>query len=208
MLIETVILAILISLICGGKMSRLGQLNLRKFWLVPLAFLIQSGVYWAAVRGIGLGPSWVSPVLDTGSYILLLFFSFLNRTLPGMRWIFLGILLNTLVIGLNGGVMPVDPSFLPEANRNALLEGQGTHGLMTSSTHLSFLEDRFYLDMLGLGKQVFSVGDGLLDIGSFILIFTYMRKAGYRRNRRVRNRRVRNRRERHNIEKRMRTKFV
>ena len=178
MLIETVILAVFISLISGGKMSRLGQLNFRKFRLVPLALFIQSGVYWAAVRGIGLGPSWVSPVLDTGSYLLLLFFSFFNRSLPGMRWVSLGILLNTLVIGLNGGVMPVDPTFLPEASRNALLEGQGTHGLMTSSTHLSFLADRFYLDLLGLGKQVFSVGDGILDIGSFILVFTNMRKSG------------------------------
>ncbi|KGP74953.1 membrane protein, partial [Desulfosporosinus sp. Tol-M] len=37
MLIETVILAVFISLISGGKMSRLGQLNFRKFRLVPLA---------------------------------------------------------------------------------------------------------------------------------------------------------------------------
>ena len=171
MLIETVILALCISLISGRKMSRLGELVLREFWLVPMALLIQSGVYWAAVRGIGLGPSWASLVLDTGSYFLLLIFTLRNRSLPGMRWISVGILLNTLVIGLNGGVMPVDPSYLPEASRIALLKGQGTHGLMTPSTHLSFLADRFYLDMLGLRKQVFSVGDVLLDIGIFLLIF-------------------------------------
>lgn len=171
MLIETVILALCISLISGGKMSRLGELVLREFWLVPLALLIQSGVYWTAVRGIGFGPSWASPVLDTGSYFLLLIFTFRNRSLPGMRWISVGILLNTLVIGLNGGVMPVDPSYLPEASRIALLEGQGTHGLISPSTHLSFLADRFYLDMWGLRKQVFSVGDVLIDIGIFLLVF-------------------------------------
>ncbi len=175
MLIETLILAIVISLISGGKLSRLGELDLREFWLVPLALLIQSGVYWAAVRGIGLGPSWVSPVLDTGSYFLLIIFTFRNRSLPGMRFISLGILLNVLVIGLNGGVMPVDPSFLPEASRNALREGQGTHGLMTMKTHLSFLADRFYLDIPGLQKQVFSIGDVLLDIGIFFLIFRTMK---------------------------------
>ena len=175
MLIETVILALFVSLISRGKMSRLGELVLREFWLVPLALLIQSGVYWAAVRGIGLGPSWASPVLDTGSYFLLLIFTFRNRSLPGMRWIALGILLNTLVIGLNGGVMPVDSSFLPEVSRNALLAAQGTHGLMTMTTHLSFLADRFYLAIPGLQKQVFSVGDGVIDIGSFILIFKTMR---------------------------------
>jgi len=176
MLIETVILALFVSLISGGKMSRLGGLILRGFWLVPLALLIQSGVYWAAVRGIGLGSSWVSPVLDTGSYFLLLIFTYRNRSLPGMSWILLGILLNTLVIGLNGGVMPVDPFFLPEASRNALIEGQGTHGLMTITTHLSFLADRFYMAIPGLQKQVFSVGDVLIDLGVFLLVIQTQRQ--------------------------------
>jgi len=170
MLIETLLLALFISFLRGGKLSRLGELVLREFWLVPLALLIQSGVYWAAVRGIGLGPSWASPVLDTGSYFLLLFFTLRNRSLPGMRWLTLGILLNTIVISLNGGLMPVDPSFLPEASREALLAGQGTHGLMTSMTQLSFLADRFYLDIPGLQKQVFSVGDVVIDIGCFLLV--------------------------------------
>lgn len=176
MLIETLILAIVISLLSGGKLNRLGELVLREFWLVPLALLIQSGVYWAAVQGIGLGPSWVSPVLDTGSYLLLLIFTVRNIALPGMRLITLGILLNAIVIGLNGGVMPVDPSFLPESSLNALQEGQGTHGLMTSMTHLSFLADRFYIDMLGFRKQMFSIGDVLIDIGIFILVFKTLRR--------------------------------
>jgi len=175
MLIETLLLALFISFLRGGKLSRLGELVLREFWLVPLALLIQSGVYWAAVRGIGLGPSWTGPVLDTGSYFLLLIFTLRNRLLPGMHWISLGILLNTLVIGLNGGVMPVDPSFLPEASRIALLAGQGTHGLMTSLTQLGSLADRFYLDIPGLQKQVFSVGDLVIDIGTFLLVFKTMK---------------------------------
>ncbi len=176
MLIETVILAILISFISGGKLSRLGELGFRKFWLVLLALLIQGGVYWATVQRVGLGPSWVGPALNTGSYFLLLIFTFYNRSLPEIRWIAAGILLNTLVIGLNGGVMPVDPAYLPEAGRDELTAGQGTHGLLTSSTRLSFLADRFYLDMLGLSKQMFSVGDIVINIGSFLLINNTMLK--------------------------------
>ncbi|MDR3539666.1 MAG: DUF5317 domain-containing protein [Desulfosporosinus sp.] len=174
MLIETLILALFISFVSGGKLSRLGELVLREFWLVPLALVIQSVVYWVAVRGIRLGPSWLSPVLDTGSYFLLLIFILRNNSLPGIRWLTLGVLLNALVIALNGGVMPVDPSFLPEAGRKALLAGQGTHGLMTSTTHLRFLVDRFYMDILGRDKQVFSVGDSLIDIGIFLLVFKTM----------------------------------
>lgn len=174
MLIETMILVFFISLLRGGKISRLGQLDLRGFWLVPLALAIQGGVYWAAVREVGVGPGWLSPVLDTGSYFLLLIFTLRNSSLPGMRWLTLGILLNTFVIALNEGVMPVDPSFLSEGSRNALLGGQGTHGLMTSTTRMNLLADRFYLEILGMNKQVFSVGDVLIDIGSMLLIFKTM----------------------------------
>lgn len=176
MLIETLIIALFISLLSGGKISRLGKLVLRDFWLVPLALLIQSGVYWTAVRGIGIGP-WLHPALDTMSYFLLLIFTLRNSALPGIRWLTLGILLNTLVISLNGGVMPVDPSFLPEVSRQALLQGQGTHGLMTAATQVSFLADRLYLAIPGLQNQVFSVGDILIDMGSFLLVFKSMTRA-------------------------------
>ncbi len=149
---------------------------MRQSWLVPVALLIQSGLYWAAVREVGLGSSWPVQLLGTGSYFLLLFFTWRNRACPGMLWVTLGIFLNTVVIGMNGGVMPVDPLFLSEESRKALLDGQGTHGLLTSMTHLSLLADRFYIDILGFKKQVFSVGDILIDIGVFILVFRTMVK--------------------------------
>lgn len=176
MLIETLILALFISLISGGELNQLGKVVLREFWLVPLALLVQGCVYWGSVRGIGFGPSWLSPALDTVSYFLILTFTLRNRSLFGMNFITLGILLNTLVIALNGGVMPVDPSFLTETGRQALLAGQGTHGLMTPGTQLSYLADRFYIDIMGYDKQVFSIGDGLIDIGIFLLIFVTMRR--------------------------------
>jgi hypothetical protein len=170
MLIETVILAVVISLIEGGRIRRLGWLDLRAFGLVPIAWVIQIVVYWAAVKGIGIGPAWVSPVLDTASYFLLLIFTLINWYLPGMRILALGIFLNTLVIALNGGVMPVDSLYLPEASRLDLLKGQGTHGLMTSTTHLSFLADRIYIAIAGFYKQLISIGDIIIDFGSFLIV--------------------------------------
>ncbi|MGC7871902.1 DUF5317 domain-containing protein [Desulfosporosinus sp. SYSU MS00001] len=171
MLIETLILSLIISLLCGGKLSRLGELALREFWLVPMAFLLQGVVYWASLHHIGLVSGWLSSFLDTGSYFLLLVFTLRNRSLDGIWLIAGGVFLNTLVIVLNGGAMPVDPFFLSEASRKALLAGQGTHGLMTAATHLKVLADRFYLAVPGLQKQVFSIGDCLIDIGCFMLIF-------------------------------------
>jgi hypothetical protein len=181
MLIETVILAIVISLIEGGRISRLGWLDLQAIWLVPMAWIIQLLVYWAAVKGIGKGPVWVSPVLDTASYFLLMIFTFVNWYLPGMRVLALGIFLNTLVIGLNGGVMPVDPLYLPEDSRLALLKGQGTHGLMTTATHLSFLADRIYISIAGFNKQLISIGDIFIDFGSFLMVNRTMVRYNLRR---------------------------
>ncbi|AET70742.1 hypothetical protein Desor_5365 [Desulfosporosinus orientis DSM 765] len=173
MLIESLLIALAVSKMCGGKLSRLGQLSLSEPWLVPVALIIQSGLYWAAVREVGLGTEWTSQFLSIGSYCLLLLFTYRNRACPGMRWIALGILLNTLVIAINGGVMPVDPMLLPEESREALLHGQGTHGLMTSMTCLPILADRFYINIFGL-KQMFSIGDILIDIGVFLLVLRTM----------------------------------
>ncbi|HWQ88993.1 MAG TPA: DUF5317 domain-containing protein [Desulfitobacteriaceae bacterium] len=174
MLIETVILAIVVSLIDGGRIGRLGWLDLRGLWLIPSAWAIQIVVYWAAVKGMGMGPEWVSPVLDTASYFLLLIFAGNNWYLPGMRILALGIFLNTLVIAVNGGMMPVDSFYLPEASRQALLAGQGTHGLLTPATHLSLLADRIFISIAGFIKQLISLGDILIDAGSFLLIYKTM----------------------------------
>jgi hypothetical protein len=170
MLIETVVLAIVISLIEGGRIRRLGWLEFQAFWLVPVALVIQIAVYWAAVKGFGIGPVWISPVLNTTSYFLLLIFTLINWYLPGVRILALGILLNALVIALNGGVMPVDPLYLPEASRLALLNGQGTHGLMTSATNLSFLADRIFIAVAGFNKQLISIGDIFIDFGGFLIV--------------------------------------
>ncbi|KLU66933.1 hypothetical protein DEAC_c08670 [Desulfosporosinus acididurans] len=177
MLIETLILSLIVSLLCGGELNRLGELALRQFWFVPMAFLLQGVVYWASLRHSGLVPGQLCSLLDTGSYFLLLIFTLRNRSLKGIWLIAGGVFLNTLVIALNGGVMPVDPLFLPETSRKALLAGQGTHGLMTAATHLKILADRFYLAVPGLQKQVFSIGDCLIDIGCFTLIFKTTRRS-------------------------------
>jgi len=181
MLIGTVVFALLAGWLKGGKLRLLAEIKLYGIWLIPLALAVQALVYWAAVKGIRLGPSWLAPVLHTASYGLLLIFVLLNFQGPGVRVLGLGILLNAVVIGFNGGLMPVDPAYLPEPNRLALLAGQGTHSLMTEKTSLSFLADRLFLYVPGLRREWFSIGDILIDIGVFVLIFENMtRPRGHR----------------------------
>lgn len=173
MLIETVIMALLISFLFGGKLGNLGRLQLKGVWLVPLSLAMQGLVFWAAKKGITLGNDGVAPIIDTLSYAILLGFALGNRTATGMRFVALGILCNGLVVGLNQGLMPVDPLHLPEASRQALMAGQGTHGMLTSATKLAFLADRFYVSIPIWGAQLFSVGDVLIDVGMLILILSW-----------------------------------
>lgn len=174
MLIETLVLVLAVGYLKGGRFTNLGRLDLRGVYLIPLAFVLQLVVYWSAVRGFRLGPGWLSPLLHTVSYLLLLVMASFNFSQPGMKLLALGIVLNGLVIAVNGGMMPVDPTFLPASSRLALQPGQGTHELLTGATRLSLLADKFFLSIPGLGQQLFSIGDIFIDIGSFTLVFGVM----------------------------------
>ena len=175
MLVETLILAILAGYLAGRKLPNLRQIELRGVALILGAAGLQFGLYWLFRTGVHLG---LSPVIHIVSYCLLLLFALLNIKLPGMPFLAAGIFLNGLVISLNQGVMPVDPAFLTPPSRAALLQTAGTHGLLTATTRLSVLADRFFVAIPLTGKQVFSYGDILIDLGVFILVLRGMTRSG------------------------------
>lgn len=175
MLLESMVLAILIGFLTGGKLNPLLEVPTKKVGVLIFGALLQAMAFWSVKYHLDLGPSWVIPVLHSFSYGFLLGFTVINRSLPGIRIVAIGIALNALVISLNGGLMPVEPSFLPEASHQLLQAGTGTHGLMTEATRLKFLADIFYVAFPGLGKQLFSLGDLWVDLGMGILIVKQMR---------------------------------
>lgn len=174
MLIESLILALLVGLLAGGKLKNLMQLKLKGQIFLILAVILQAIAFQATQHHFWQEPNEVMPMLHTISYLFLLGFAWLNRALPGIPIFAAGVALNALVIGLNGGIMPVDPAILPEASQQALLKGTGTHGLLTEGTKLKFLADRFYAEIPGLTKQLFSLGDVFIDIGIGFLIIKTM----------------------------------
>ncbi|CAA7599522.1 Hypothetical protein DEACI_0148 [Acididesulfobacillus acetoxydans] len=175
MLIGALILAVAAGLLAGGKLKNLSYLQLRGAWLVLGALFLQAVLSWMAARGSGIGPRWVGPLLHVLSYVLLLAFTWVNRSLPGVRVLAAGVFLNGLVIALNGGLMPVAPWALPPGDIASLARGVGIHGLMSAGTRLTALADRFYLTLPGLGRWLFSVGDVLIDLGAFWLVFRSLR---------------------------------
>ena len=100
--------AFVISLLLGGRPSRLLALPLRWPLLPILAFAAQAViVYFPEARHTGWGSVHVYILLL--SYLALLVMVWMNRRLPGMALLGLGLLLNLVVILANGGYMPIAP---------------------------------------------------------------------------------------------------
>lgn len=153
---------------------------LRWVWLVPVAFLPQFfAFYFPATRG-GWNTSAVAVALVT-SQVLLLLFAWANRSEPGVWLLGVGLLLNTLVIAANGGLMPITPEaatyLYPQIPVERWEPGQrlGTTKdvvLPKSQTRFWALSDRFVTPAWFPYRVAFSLGDVLIACGAFWLLWS------------------------------------
>ena len=157
-------IALAIAVLRGGRLTNLGDVELRAWWLLLVALGLQAGTSflpdedWA--EGLGLAMILVS-------YFLLMSLVLLNRNRTGMWLAGVGVLMNFTVIALNGG-MPV----LAEAAQVASgftvtdpdLSGSFKHVILDETSRLTALADVIPLRLGTLG-QVVSLGDVFLAVG-------------------------------------------
>ena len=157
-------IALAIAVLRGGRLTNLGDVELRAWWLLLIALGLQLGTSflpdsdWSDGLGVAL-------VLS--SFFFLMVLVLLNRNRTGMWLAGLGVLMNFTVIALNGG-MPV----LAEAAEVASgfevtepdLSGSFKHVLLDESSRLTVLSDVIPLRLGSLG-QVISLGDVFLAVG-------------------------------------------
>lgn len=157
-------IALAIAVLRGGRLTNLGDVELRAWWLLLVALGLQAGTSflpdedWA--EGLGLAMILVS-------YLLLMSLVLLNRNRTGMWLAGVGVLMNFTVIALNGG-MPV----LAEAAQVASgftvtvpdLSGSFKHVILDETSRLTALADVIPLRLGSLG-QVVSLGDVFLAVG-------------------------------------------
>lgn len=161
-------LAVCVGFIAGGSLRPFERLNVH-WWGIALAGLALQAIPLPS----GVGRPVGSAVL-VGSYGLLVAFAWVNRRLPALWLVMAGLLLNILVIAVNGG-MPVSPEALETAGASA----KDLLGAATSKHHLMNPGDtlRPLADVIGIPPPigaVISIGDVLLYSGVAVLVVAVM----------------------------------
>lgn len=172
MVFDGIILSIIVGFFRKGSLRPLANLKLKCGWVFPLLLIVQFVFFFFQNRYSWLGQA--SSYTFMAVYVIGLFFLFINRKNPGFTIIFIGVLLNFIVMAINGGRMPVSAesaSVLDPGYIDALKTGlYGKHELLTSHTHLGFLGDIIALSKPYPRTQVISIGDVIMNIGIFLYI--------------------------------------
>jgi hypothetical protein len=159
--------SILIALARGGRFSNLSQLRLRfvGFLFAPLVIQL---VAFSPLGDRSLFGASLAQYLYIASMGLAVVAVWLNRHLPGLKWIAAGLFLNSIVIGLNGGVMPSSATAREIAGLPPLVGRDMNVVPLNDSTILPWLGDILPLPSFVPFANVFSVGDLFIVIGGII----------------------------------------
>jgi hypothetical protein len=176
LLLVSVVLSVVTVWILGGKLSRLGEVKFRLWWVVPLIALAQSLVI-RVTHSSGRLTLWhARPLVMVVSYLMLWAVVWRNRRLAGMGITLVGVTLNLIAIVANGGYMPITPDALARigAGNAAHLMPPGSIVLGSKDILLPPAEARFWMlgDILVIPEPLpwptaMSVGDVILAIGVF-----------------------------------------
>ncbi len=156
MILDVFVMAFVLSLILR-RMDSIFKRNYRHVYIVPVAFAIQFVPFHKEI---------FIPV----SFAMLVFFVFRNAKIPGFVFMGVGMILNGLVMTLNGGKMPVLESLVDLLG----LHVGDRHITVPYITWKSFLGDWIPVILPYGRKFVISVGDILVYIGVFLF---FLRKS-------------------------------
>ena len=170
-----IFLALAIAVLRGGRLSNLGDIELRSGWLLFVALGLQVGTRflpdepWAG---------WVGLTMVLISFALLMTMVLLNRSKPGMWIAGLGVLMNFIVIALNGG-MPVLAGAAEVASGFTVadpdLSETYKHVPLDETSRLTFFADVIPLRLVGIG-EVISLGDIFLALGLGVFLEHELRR--------------------------------
>ncbi|HEX5496347.1 MAG TPA: DUF5317 family protein [Mycobacteriales bacterium] len=157
--------AALVARLCGGRLARLDSGPVRG-WRLLAASLVVVGLAAAvdAVNGPGRAFGPVNAFALVVGGVLVAVFCVANRSVPGVGLVGLGLLLNALVVGVNGA-MPVSRHALLRAGTAMPAAGPVRHVGADQQTSLGRLGDVVPVPLPG-HREVDSAGDLLVAAGA------------------------------------------
>lgn len=158
--------AFVLALLLGGRLRRLAELELRSAWLFFAALGLQVVAFPFAFLPWRTG-DLAGRAIWLSSYGLLLLAAVLNRRLPGVRIMALGMALNLAAIVANGGHMPVTASAMRAAGESYAVQNNSA---ALAHPALPWLVDRFAAPRWVPLANVFSAGDVLIALGAVTIV--------------------------------------
>jgi hypothetical protein len=167
LILTTLIVAVAVGYLTGGRLVGLAKLELRWAWLALLGVALQF-VPWSGLPGI---------VSLLASFACLIVFGLANARRPGFGLIVIGLAMNLTVIAVNEG-MPVTREALISSDQADTLaslvdDGGNKHHLARGDDELVILGD-----WIGVGtpiRQAISIGDLFVNVGAGWFIVAAMR---------------------------------
>jgi uncharacterized membrane protein YidH (DUF202 family) len=169
--LNVALVGLILGKVLGGRLSALADTQIAGKGLAFVAIGVQLVAFpldflpWTT-------PSSVSRSLWLVSFALLIVVLLLNRALPGVAILALGLACNLVAVTANHGLMPV---------RSTALQAAGTHyhvhnnSIQVGHPNLAFLIDRWAVPGWVPMGNVFSVGDVLIAIGTVVAIAAAMK---------------------------------
>jgi len=173
-LIAGILLGLLLGLRAGGRLDNLANIQLRWPLLLIAAVLVRFGTEGLLNLGVGVVDQLRVPLLATG-FVLLLIGLWINRGYPGLSIAFVGILLNGVVIVVNGGHMPIWATSLTAAGLTPDHVTSALHFVVPGEASDFFLHALILGDIIPVPipivQNVASLGDLFLTAGLAFFLF-------------------------------------